>query len=139
MTTEIPLNNISISEASVPADESFAMYVGIAQENHYPDWVYYNSLVHENVEQIAEHYINNHACITVKDYWDEDYTTYSPTPIHVLRTKTFNKGVESILEGLLYSNGAVFLLHREDYIITMLWIAEKTIDTFGYNLPALIA
>lgn len=83
-------------------------------------WLYYNSCSHIGVEQMAELFINNHACI--KSSYD---ATYSPMPIEV-----FHAGD---ISGLLYSNGAV-CVRQEDGLIE-LWIDKDTVRLFEYPKP----
>ena len=131
---EISLLTISDTEASMNEAESGLALMGIV-EGHFPTWRRYDSIKSNmDVFDLAERFVNRHAYL---DFGDD--ILYTTTPLHLCRTTTNEKVngevVKTRSEGLIYSNGAVILVHREDALVTMLFVDESTINIFNYPQP----
>ena len=106
------------------------------------DWVVWDSRIHKGVNVLANTFINNFASITMPDNdslfaFDPtlDNTVYCPIPISVIRTKDVLPF--QMIEGIVYSNGSVFLVYLDDEIITDLRIKKITKNTFDIPDPVL--
>lgn len=133
----IPLEYMSQAEATVEGEEALAIFYGLLYGVNEKEWVYYHSLAHTktDVYGLAQTYTNNHSTLEV-----DGEVLYTTNPIHVIRRPVTEKingeVVTCTLEGLLYSNGAVFILRRPDFNLTMLWIDTNTAKSFNYPKPS---
>lgn len=113
------LDMIATSPPTVSDKQAYALYLELHMAGR--DWLYYHNLSHHGVIELAETFINNHACI--RSSYD---AMYSPMPVDVFHVSTN-------IHGLLYSNGAV-CTNTMDGLIE-LWIEEETVTLFNYPRP----
>lgn len=125
----IPLTEVKYSKADLTSEP--ALQLTEALPRLYPDWIAYHSMLHKDVWELATQFTNNHSKIETKEH-----NIYSRAPLLLTRGEERDG---SIVEGLIYTNGAVVLQRKDnDYIATWLYVDQETIKTFKYPLPETI-
>lgn len=134
MDNLVPLLEIKKSEPSITGKEVLEIFYAYV-ENEEQTWLAYRSDINIGTALLAQLYANKHGLIET-----QFVKTFSHSPLHVLReyNTTINlDGVEeeASLDGIMFSNGAVFLLETLKGIRTFLWVAPQTAQSFNYPTP----
>ena len=131
----VSLDEISDSVASVEGRDARLMIVGILRGRTFTgEWWRWNGNKDPEVWALAERFINNHSALQ-----SGEELIYTKDPIHMIRCwlpdDVDGEQEECLVEGLLYSNGAVLVIHRSDKTYALLYMSEETALLFDYPMP----
>jgi len=133
---KVTLDEISDATASVEGRDARLMVIGILRGRTYTkDWWRWKGNRDPEVWALSERFINHHSGLrTAEDLF------YTKDPIHVMRCSLVDvvegEPEDCLVEGLLYSNGAVLVVHRSDKSYALLFMEEKTALLFDYPMPS---
>lgn len=130
----VKLIEIRSSEATLTGTEVLEIFYALLNGQG-EDWLAYRSDIHIGTARLAQIYANKHGLIETKLV-----RIYTHSPLHVLREYNTTIKIDDTeengsLDGILFSNGCVFLLETHQGIRTFLWVSPETAKIFDYPMP----